>query len=59
MEDRRIVRTRASIADAFLALRRKKPLERITVRELCEAAGINKSTFYTHYRDIYDLSDAM
>ncbi len=59
MEDRRVVRTRRSIEEAFLALRKKKALERITVRELCDAAGINKSTFYTHYRDIYDLSDAI
>ncbi|EKC69722.1 TetR family HTH transcriptional regulator [human gut metagenome] len=36
-----------------------KPLEKITVKELCESARINKSTFYAHYKDIYDLSDAM
>lgn len=28
-------------------------------KELCESARINKSTFYAHYKDIYDLSDAM
>lgn len=43
--------------NAFLELRSKKALEKITVRELCEKAEINKSTFYTHFRDIYDLSE--
>ena len=37
----------------------KKPLEKITIKELCEKAQINKSTFYSHYKDIYDLSDQL
>ena len=57
--DIRITKTRKSIADAFLALRARKPIEKITVKELCEKAQINKSTFYTHYRDIYDLSEEL
>ncbi|MGM9619812.1 MAG: TetR/AcrR family transcriptional regulator [Oscillospiraceae bacterium] len=57
MSDLRTKRTRASIRNAFLALRVKKPLEKITVKELAELAHINKATFYLHYRDIYDLSD--
>ncbi len=32
-----------------------KPVERITVREICEKTGINRSTFYAHYRDVYDV----
>lgn len=57
MSDLRTKRTRASIREAFLTLRAKKPLEKITVKELAELAQINKATFYLHYRDIYDLSD--
>ncbi|MGM9662355.1 MAG: TetR/AcrR family transcriptional regulator [Oscillospiraceae bacterium] len=57
MSDLRTKRTRANIQSAFLALRAKKPLEKITVKELAELAHINKATFYLHYRDIYDLSD--
>lgn len=34
------------------------PIEKITVTELARAAEINKATFYLHYRDIYDLSEA-
>lgn len=33
----------------------KKPLNKITIREVCERAGIHRSTFYAHYRDIYDV----
>lgn len=55
--DNRTEKTRRSIYNAFIGLRSKKPLERLTVKELCEEAEINKSTFYVHYRDVYDLSD--
>lgn len=44
---------------AFIQLRAQKPLERITVTELCRLAEINKSTFYSHYQDIYDLSEQL
>ena len=57
--DLRIEKTEKGIKNAFIELRSKKPLEKITVRELCEIARINKSTFYSHYKDIYDLSDTL
>ena len=42
-----------------MQIRSKKPLEKITVKELCELAEISKATFYLHYKDIYDLSDTL
>lgn len=57
--DIRIEKTKRAITNTFLELRARKPLEKITIKELCEKALINKSTFYSHYRDIYDLSDAL
>lgn len=57
--DLRIQKTEKAIKNAFLELRARKPLEKITVKELCELALINKSTFYSHYEDIYALSEAM
>ena len=57
--DLRIEKTEKAIKNAFIELRAKKPLEKITVKELCELALINKSTFYSHYEDIYALSEAM
>ena len=53
--DIRIEKTKTAIHNTFLELRSKKPLEKITIKELCEKAQINKSTFYSHYKDIYDL----
>lgn len=40
---------------AFLALLEKKDLAYITVKEICEKAGVNRSTFYLHYETINDL----
>lgn len=55
--DLRIQRTKAAIKSAFLELRRRKPIEKITVTELTRLANINKATFYLHYSDIYGLSE--
>jgi AcrR family transcriptional regulator len=55
--DRRVRRTTAAIQSAFLKLIFEKDINEITVKELCEQADINKSTFYLHYRDIYDLAE--
>lgn len=49
--------TEKSLREALLALLEKKQLKGITVRELCEAAQINKATFYRHYQDIYELAE--
>ena len=43
--DPRIRYTRNIIQTSFLELLRQKPLENITVREICEKAEINRSTF--------------
>lgn len=47
--------TESLIRQAFTALLVEKPIQHITVKELCQRAGINRSTFYAHYVDIYDL----
>lgn len=40
---------------AFLELLEKKDFAFITVKEICQAAGVNRSTFYLHYETIADL----
>lgn len=57
--DARKEKTRSAIKEAFLKLYPRRPLEKITIKELCALAQINKSTFYSHYDDIYDLSDQL
>lgn len=40
---------------AFLCILEKKDFAYITVKEICAAAGVNRSTFYLHYETIGDL----
>ena len=40
---------------ALVSLLKKKPFDYITVSEICEEAGVNRSTFYLHYETIGDL----
>ena len=57
--DLREKKTKRNIRNAFIEVRCQKALERITIKELAEKAEISKATFYLHYKDIYDLSDAL
>lgn len=57
--DLRKKKTLRAISNAFLQLRAQKPLEKITVKELCQMAEISKATFYLHYQDVFDLSKKM
>ncbi|MCD7776101.1 MAG: TetR/AcrR family transcriptional regulator [Firmicutes bacterium] len=47
--------TAAQMDEAFLSLLEKKDFEYITVKEICQKAGVNRSTFYLHYETIGDL----
>ena len=40
---------------ALISLLKKKPFEYITISEICNTAGVNRSTFYLHYENIVDL----
>ena len=47
--------TAARMDEAFLTLLAKKDFEYITVKEICEVAGVNRSTFYLHYETMSDF----
>ena len=47
--DLRVKKTRKNIIDSFLALLAKKPLEEISVTEICAGANCSRNTFYLHY----------
>lgn len=47
--------TKKALAASLKKIMRKKPLGKITVREIIEDCGVNRKTFYYHFRDIYDL----
>lgn len=55
--DLRMIKTRAQIKKAFLSLREKLMPEKIKVKDICEVAMINKTTFYHHYTDSIELSN--
>lgn len=56
-QDLRYIRTRQMIKSAFLELMNTIGFEKITIQNLAEKAMINRSTFYLHYIDKFDLLD--
>lgn len=56
-EDRRVRKSKAQLRQSLVRLMAEKPLKDITVKELTEDADVNRGTFYSHYKDIYDLRD--
>ena len=55
--DRRICNTKALLRSTLIDLMQDKPVGRIRVKEICEKAGINRGTFYAHYKDVQDLQE--
>ncbi|MGN7398206.1 TetR/AcrR family transcriptional regulator [Cytobacillus praedii] len=53
--DLRIVKTKDGLRHALLDLLKQKPLETITVAELCREATINRGTFYLHYKEVHEV----
>lgn len=52
--DRRVKYTKMVLSDSFLKFLEQKPIEKITVTEICKDADINRSTYYTYYSDPFD-----
>lgn len=57
--DLRIIKTKKSIYEGFIEVMEKKSFEEIKVSEICEKALINRSTFYAHFEDKYDLFNSL
>jgi AcrR family transcriptional regulator len=55
VEDLRVQRTRKMIEEALLQLTVEKGFAAVTVRDITERAMVNRSTFYRHYLDKFDL----
>jgi Transcriptional regulator len=53
--DRRVKYTRMVITKSFVKLLGEKPLSKISVKEICELADVNRATFYKHYADPHNL----
>ncbi len=58
MENRNVKKSKRAIKSAFAELlSEKKDINKISVKELIEKADISKSTFYSHYVNIYSVSE--
>ena len=53
--DRRVRRTRDRLGQALRKLMEARPLEKISVQDVIELAGVSRSAFYAHYDDKIDL----
>lgn len=57
--DARVRYTERILKESFLAVLREKPVNKITVKEVCELAEINRATFYAHYSDCFALMESI
>ena len=58
-ESRRVRMTKKMLRDALVGLLDNYPVSKITVKDLCAAADVNRSTFYAYYTDLFDLMDEL
>ena len=57
--DLRIMKTQEKLQNALLELLAEKELKAITVKEICDRAGISRNAFYQHYGYKEDLYEQM
>lgn len=57
--DLRIIKTRANIKNTFIELLFEKEFNEITIQNILDKALINRSTFYKHYSDKYELAEQL
>ncbi|MDH6243324.1 TetR/AcrR family transcriptional regulator [Mycobacterium sp. OTB74] len=53
-----MLRTRSTLQRALMDLVEQQDLSRITIADVAERAGVSRSTFYDHYRDVHELAEA-
>ncbi|MDP4152231.1 MAG: TetR-like C-terminal domain-containing protein [Bacillota bacterium] len=53
--DRRVKYSLMVIKESFIKLLKQRPIAKITIKEICDDADVNRATFYAHYSDQYDL----
>ena len=51
--------TEKAIKQTFIRLLGERPLDKITVKDIIDACGVNRSTFYYYFQDIYDLLNSI
>ncbi len=54
-DDRRVEFTKMLLRESLAGIMRSKPIAKITIKEICEKAELNRGTFYAHFTDQFDL----
>lgn len=54
-DSRRVKMTKKLLKESLIELMKKAPLHSVTIKDICEGADVNRSTFYRHYETQYDL----
>lgn len=55
--DRRVLKTKRAIRNAFAELLSEKDINSITIKDISDAADINRKTFYNYYKGVYQIID--
>ncbi|MEG2457932.1 MAG: TetR/AcrR family transcriptional regulator [Bacilli bacterium] len=53
--DKRIINSKNAIKNSFIEILKLKDISKITIKEICERANVNRATFYAHYSNQYNL----
>ena len=57
--NRRTLYTKKVIKESLIELLKTREIHQVTVTDICKKADINRGTFYTHYKDAFDLFQSM
>ncbi len=58
-DNRSVRNTKKRLKQSLMDLLKEMPPSKVTVKELCELADINRGTFYYHYTDIFDMISSL
>ena len=53
--DRRVIKTKKAIRNAFAKLISEKDINKITIKDIADTADINRKTFYNYYSGVYEI----
>ena len=56
-KNQKFLKTEEKMIEVFVSLLECKEPEKITVSEICQVCGINRSSFYLHFTDVFDMMD--
>ena len=54
LDNKKSEQTKRLLTDSLKRQMEQKPLNKISIREICDGCGVNRQTFYYHFADIYD-----